>query len=123
VIPVLERESVIPSFASSARAVDAGKIPEPAPVPLLSESARELLLEASQDRNGMIMSLGTVGGRIIQTNNRGFVEPGNPRSEALWKGAIEELAHLGHIKDQNYKGEAFSVTDSGYHVADDLRKQ
>ena len=71
----------------------------------------------------MIMNLGTLGGRLIQTNRRSFVEAGDPRSEARWDGPIEELRKLGFIKDQNYKGEVFSVTDSGFQIADQLRNQ
>ncbi|HEY6347093.1 MAG TPA: hypothetical protein VIY49_36850 [Bryobacteraceae bacterium] len=88
--------------------------------PALSDAARELLLEASQDSNGMIMNLGSLSGRIIQTNNRGFVDERNARSEARWVSAIRELQGLGLIEDRSYKGEAFFVTDRGYQVADQL---
>ncbi len=88
-----------------------------------SEAARELLLEAAKDKNGTIMNLGTLGGRMIQTNSRGFVERGDARSEARWKGAIDELRNLGLIADRGYKGEVFSVTDIGYRLADHLRQQ
>lgn len=90
------------------------------PAPNLSDSARELLLEATQDANGMIMSLGTMGGRVIQTNNRAFVEAGNPRSEARWKAAIEELRRMDLVEDRTHAGEAFFVTDTGYQFADHL---
>ena len=99
------------------------KIPELQPALHLSEGARDLLFEAAQDRNGMIMSLPTMGGRIIQTNNRSFVEPGDPRSEARWKGAVAELRRLNLIEDRGHKGEAFGVTDDGYRVAEHLRHQ
>jgi hypothetical protein len=71
----------------------------------------------------MIMNSPTMGGRIIQTNGRGFVEPGDPRSEARWRGAVNELHRLGLIEDRGYKGEAFAVTDDGYRVAEFLRQQ
>jgi predicted nucleotide-binding protein len=98
------------------------QIPQPQPLPRLSEGARDLLIEAAQDKNGMIMSLPTMGGRIIQTNDRGFVESGDPRSEARWKGAVDELHRLSLIEDRGHKGEAFAVTEDGYRVADDLRQ-
>jgi len=116
-------QTIIRSFVTYANSADDGRIPEPEPAPLVSEAARELLLEAAEDGNGMIMNLGTLGGRIIQTNNRGFVEEGNPRSEARWKGAIDELQQLGLIEDRAYTGEAFFVTDRGYRVADSLRER
>jgi len=71
-------QTVIRSFAPSASPSDAGRISEPHPVPRLSEGARELLLEATQDNNGMIMNIPTLGGRIIQTRGRGFVEAATP---------------------------------------------
>jgi hypothetical protein len=94
---------------------------EPRAGPTLSGAARELLIEAAQDRNGMIMSLGTLSGRLIQTNNRGFVEAGDPRSEARWKSAIDELQNSSLIQDRSYKGEAFYVTDLGFQVSDHIR--
>jgi hypothetical protein len=71
----------------------------------------------------MIMNMGMLSGRVIQTNNRGFVEEGNPRSEARWQGAVDELHDLGLIEDRAHSGEAFFVTDGGYQVADNLRQQ
>jgi hypothetical protein len=116
-------QTVIRSFTSSVSSADLARIPEPEPAPRLSEGARELLLDAAQDSNGMIMSLQTMGGSIIQTNNRGFVEPGNPRSEAHWKGALNELEELNLIEDRGHSGEAFFVTDEGYRAADRFRQQ
>jgi predicted nucleotide-binding protein len=112
-----------PNVTPSAGLATSGKIPEPQPIPRLSEGARDLLSEAAQDKNGMIMSLPTMGGRIIQTNDRGFVEPGDPRSEARWKGAVDELHRLGLIEDRGHKREAFAVTNDGYRVAEHLRQQ
>jgi hypothetical protein len=90
----------------------AKRAPQSEPVPSLSEAARELLLEtAAQGSNGMIMSVGTAAGRRIQTNKRSFVEPGNARSEARWKGAIAELQQQGLVEDRSHKGQSFSVTD------------
>src|ERR1035437_10933647 len=64
----------------------------------------------------MIMSLPTLGGRIVETNARAFVEGGNPRPEARWKSAIDELRRMGLIEDQGHKGEAFAVTGDGYYI-------
>ena len=114
-------QTVIRSFISAAGVTDVGEIAASEPVPSLSEAARELLLAAAQDRNGMIMSLPSMGGRIIQTNGRGFVESRNPRSEARWKGAIDELHRFNLIEDRGHKREAFAITADGYRVADHLR--
>ena len=112
-----------PNATPSAGLATSGNILEPQPIPRLSDGARDLLIEAAQDTNGMIMNSPTMGGRIIQTNGRGFVEPGDPRSEARWRGAVNELHRLGLIEDRGYKGEAFAVTDDGYRAAEFLRQQ
>jgi hypothetical protein len=64
------------------------------------------------------MRLATMGGTHVATNNREFVEPGNPRSEAKWRGAIDELLGFGFVEDRAGKGEVFFVTDAGYRVSD-----
>jgi hypothetical protein len=71
----------------------------------------------------MIVSLPTMGGRIIQTNDRGFVEPGDPKSEARWRGAVAELRRLNLIEDRGHKGEAFALTDDGYQAAERARQE
>jgi hypothetical protein len=116
-------QTVIRSFTVLDTVTNDISTSKPEPGPLLSEAARELLLEAAKDKSGTIMCVGTMQGRVIQTNNRGFVERGDPRSEARWKGAIDELRQLTLIQDRGHKGEVFFVTDRGYRVADHLSQQ
>ncbi len=87
----------------------------------LSPEARELLLEAALDKNGTIMRYRTMTGLGIQANGRQFVESGDPRSEARWQGAFDQLRTLDLIRDVGHKGEIFNLTDRGYEVADALR--
>lgn len=87
-------------------------------LPNISEKAKTLLIEASQDRNGIIMKVRSLGGLTVQTNGKQFVEKGNPRSEAAWEAAITELYDSGFLQDQGYKGEVFSLTNEGYRIAD-----
>ncbi len=89
----------------------------------LTDEARKLLIEGSQDKHGYILVLRTMGGTRVQTNQKEFGEMGNPRSETQWTGAVEELEEEGLIKDTSYKGEAFQLTRSGYEVADRLRME
>lgn len=86
--------------------------------PVISEAAQELLIEAVQDPQGVIMRLGTMGGDLVQTHGRSFVEHGKPRSEARWRGAVDELHQSGLVEDRGGKGEVFFVTDAGYQAAD-----
>jgi hypothetical protein len=84
----------------------------------LSEEARELLTQAAVDRNGIVMRLLTMSGLGIQTNDRQFAERGDPRSEAVWDGALLQLRNLDLLRDVGHKGEVFKLTAKGYEIAD-----
>jgi len=88
--------------------------------PRLSDHAKQLLLETAQDHNGVVMCIRVMGGLIVQTNGKQLAEMGNPRSEAQWKGAIEELMNLGLMESRGAKGEVFGLTNDGYQLADRL---
>lgn len=89
----------------------------------LSDAARELILEAAQDPNGVVMRLGTLSGIYVKTNGRNFVEPGSARSAAQWKGAVDELHDAGLVEDRAGKGEVFFVTATGYATADRFQER
>lgn len=84
----------------------------------ISDSAKELLVEASSDKSGIIMKLVTLGGSHVQTNGREFVIHGDARSEAKWRGAISELEVVGYVEDRSGKGEVYFMTDEGFQAAD-----
>ena len=63
------------------------------------------------------------GQRTISANGQVLNEPGNPRSEAVWEQALEDLVDRGLLKDRGYKGEVFMVTGKGYEVAELLQKR
>ncbi len=96
-------------------ATSASTVPD---VPRLSREAQTLLKEAVQDHGGTVLCVRVLGGVMIQTNGKAFGELGNPRTQALWEGAIGELQSLGLIKDRGHKGEVFSVTREGYEIAE-----
>ena len=108
---------------TSPRPDDVGPLPVPEAPPDLKEAARELLIEASQDPHGVIMRGETMVGTHVKTNKRNFVELGDTRSAAQWRGAVDDLHRLEFIEDRVGKGEVFFVTDEGYRVADLLRQQ
>jgi hypothetical protein len=60
-------------------------------------------------------------GMHVGTNRRNFVEHGNAKSDARWRGAVDELHDLGLIEERAGKGELFFVTDAGYQAADRLK--
>ena len=90
-------------------------------VPVLSNEARELLLAGASAQDGRILNLRTMGGTSISAGKRQFVEPGNPRSEATWEGALQALVRAGLIEDVGHKREIYRVTAKGYEIADLLR--
>lgn len=87
----------------------------------LSSEAKELLAQGALDKHGTIMRYRTMSGLGIQTNGRQFVEGSDPRSEARWLGAFDQLVTLGLIRDIGNKGEVFNITDQGFDAADALR--
>jgi len=97
-------------------------IEETAPTPDLSPEAKELLIEASQDRMGTIMLVRDRADKIVQTNGKQFGERGNPRSQADWEAAINELHGFELLQEEGYSGESFTLTSFGYKVADILRE-
>jgi hypothetical protein len=113
-------QTVIRRFSSGD---SSATVPPRPPVPKLSNEGRELLAAAALDKAGQILRIQSTGGLTIQTNGKRFGEPRNPRSEALWEGAIEELRSCGLLQMQGTEGEVFTLTNKGYEVADSLRSQ
>jgi len=87
------------------------------PPPHLSETAHRLLSEIAQDHDGVILCTRVRAGLIVETNGKQLSQMGDPRSEARWKGAIEELRQLNLIEPRGTKGEVFGMTDNGYTFA------
>lgn len=114
-------QTIIRNFTDAASPSGVSSVPEPESDPKLSPEAQELLLEAVKDKGRCIMKNRTHDGTCIQTNGREFSNRGDPRSEAKWEGAVDELYHKGLIEDHAGKGEVFFVTDKGYRAADYLQ--
>jgi len=89
-------------------------------VPGLSREAGQLLLEAVAG-GGNIMVLALMGYPTVEANGKNFVEPNNPRSRAIWEGAVEELVRDGLLQPVGHEGEVFRVTRQGYEAADLLK--
>jgi hypothetical protein len=89
----------------------------------LSREAIQLLLEAAVDPNGVILVIRTLGGLHVQIGSKQLANAQDPRSAALWQGAIRQLLQSGLLEDRGRKGEVFGVTAEGYRVADELRSK
>jgi|HubBroStandDraft_1064217.scaffolds.fasta_scaffold00519_14 predicted nucleotide-binding protein len=85
----------------------------------LSAEAEQLLVAGSKDPGGTVMCVPTIQGLTVSTNNRGFAESGNPRSQATWKAAVGELVRAGLLEPLS--DEAFGITHEGYERAEGVR--
>jgi hypothetical protein len=88
-------------------------------MPTLSREAQELLLEAVAGSGDIIVAADSEGS-TVGANSKNFVEPNNPRSRAVWEGAVQELVDQDLL--QHYEGVMFRVTRRGFEVADLLRR-
>jgi hypothetical protein len=87
-------------------------------LPTLSQEARVLLKEASQDRGGTILLARYMGGTALQTNGKNLIPANERREIAKWEQALDELVSNGLVVARGYKGEMFEITNLGYQVAD-----
>lgn len=115
-------QSIIRYFGTEER--ETTQITLPARVtPSISNQAAELLVEASKDRDGVIMRVQYLGGSDVQTHGRQFITSGDAREVAMWRGAVEELEILGFVEDRGGAGEVYFVTNEGFQAADDLAQR
>lgn len=87
----------------------------------LSDSARELLLEASRDPAGLILTLTGKGGSAYLKTNRKTFGDGTPGEQARWESGIRQLVGFGLITPEGMRRQVFCITDEGYQTADILR--
>lgn len=92
---------------------------EPPRVDLTGE-ARRLLIEASKDRNAMILQIGGSGGWGLQINGERITD-GDARSKAKWRAAFEAIEAEGLIRSTGHQRQIFELTADGFEVADNLR--
>jgi len=86
----------------------------------LMNEAKKLLIEASKDKNGIIIETRDFDGLTIQTNERNFVEKGNKMSEILWECALNQLCEEGLVKEQGFESKLYKITNNGYLIVDKL---
>ncbi len=95
------------------------KLPEPS-LPELSEEAKEILIELSQDSEGDLWVIKIDGNNFaINTNEKSLADASTARSRAVWLDAVDQLVGLLLIKYAS--GEVYSITTRGYQVADELK--
>ena len=87
-------------------------------IPALSQEARVLLKEASQDSGGTILHARYFDGTAIQTNGKNLIPSNDRREVAKWEEALEQLRSYELVVDRGHKGEVFEITNLGYQIAD-----
>lgn len=86
----------------------------------ISREAQVLLNACALDPAGQILHLPHLGGLVIQVSGKNFVEDNNPRSRAMWEGALQELESNGLIASAGPKRQIFKMTREGYVAADQI---
>jgi hypothetical protein len=84
----------------------------------LSPEARKLLIEASQDLDGIVIYTRTFNGTDFQTNKKKLCQDQSARSVARWKSALDTLITYGLLEERDHEGMVFALTDRGFEVAD-----
>jgi hypothetical protein len=89
----------------------------------IGDEAKQLLIETSQDKNGIILKARSSSGTFIGMSgkNNMIPSPHDARTVAKWEQAIKELLENGFIEERGYKGEVFAVTHKGYEYTDKLQ--
>ena len=92
---------------------------EEAPTVELSDLAKKILIEASQDERGGVHVISHTGGLFAQTHNVTFGEKATAREQADIKAAIRELQSLDllDMKSESY----YELTNLGYQIGDKLK--
>ncbi len=87
----------------------------------LSDEAKELLLEAVKDPNRRVLWVESKTSADIQTNGKSFGNRPDPREQANWEAALDDLCRRELIQDLG-KGTIFKVMKAGYDMAEALTK-
>lgn len=89
-------------------------------IPILSEEAKHLLIEATKDAAGQIFVIDSLEGTDIQTNNKVMNTEKIGKSVAIWRAAVEELRNNQLIMAVGNRNEIFQLTKLGYEVSEKI---
>ena len=90
-------------------------------IPQLSDTAKIILKEVSQDSQGHILYYYDVDGPIIQIGGHPSdyddrLPDRNPRTAAQWRAALKELEDAALLEDEGNQGRRFMITHHGYEL-------
>ena len=92
-------------------------------IPQLSDIAKILLKEVSQDSQGYIRYFFSRGETLILIDDgKNIIPDQNPRIAAQWRAALKELKDAELLEDEGNRGEVFVITPRGYKVADTIEE-
>ena len=89
-------------------------------LPILSEEAKQLLIEATKDAAGQVLVINSLEGTDIQTNNKIMNTDKIGESVAIWRAAVEELEDNQLIMAVGNGNEIFQLTKRGYEVSEKI---
>ena len=69
------------------------------------------------------MQLAFLGGNSISTKSIEFIRKNTPRELARWTSAIDELLSQKYIKLVGRKDKIYTITNSGYVFADQVKEK
>lgn len=94
-------------------------------IPQLSDEAKVLLKEASQDKAGRVLHYASMTETAILVNDKNMIPDQNPRVVAKWNAALQELVAASLLENSttrfdhpNPRQKLFQITHRGYEVAD-----
>lgn len=89
----------------------------------LTPEGKTIVLETSQDRDGVVLKVQEAGGTFqIRTNGRKLVDSNEARVRAAWEDAVETLYSLDVLKKEGHK-EEYRLTRLGYEISDRIRNE
>jgi hypothetical protein len=92
----------------------------------LSPEASQLLLAAADDKDGVIIAIDVLAGRIIQAGEKQFGEMDDRRSMAKLDYGLQQLLTLGLIEMTGAEGKGsklYQLVERGYQLADRLHRR
>ena len=88
----------------------------------LGAEAKHILMEAARDSRGSVHMGKTNFGFSLQTNGQVLCDRDDPRIEAAYRSAMNDLVSRGVLEPRGSKGETFTLTKQGYDLADLLSR-
>jgi len=112
---------LVPSGGAGDSEVSNAAQPDSTPASLppdLSAEAREILIEAAQDRGGLVRRFSTGNcGITLFVNRTSFGNEDDPETATTWQDALNQLVDNGLLQPQGSKGVEFKMTRRGYECA------